>query len=479
VITIPLNQARNLIHQLTDLAVRSRFQNWLARKRHPGFAFDVSPPEEGSLLINPVYQQGELDQYGVHPISNLPPELLGEIFAHCLPPRIWQPPLPNVHEAPMLLCQVCSYWRELALSLPMLWSSFYGSTGHGSGRLSSIRLWIERSRTHPLFISVDLCQENPLTSSMMHLFLDNIHRWDDVAFCVGDKSAKDVLAIPGGSAHLLDSFGINAAECNTKTIDEISSIFLSFPNLRRLRWYSKSTPMALLGMTFSRLMHIKLLCNVPFNECICFIAQCSQIRDIEITHIEPSPVPLTLPIITLPHLSSLCVPVGISEFLDYFTLPSLRILGFGMLKLRNFENLAARSSFKLDTLHVSDSYNLTGEEVICYLRMPCLELLRELSIRASRLTDQTVSLLQWSEANNILPHLEILSIRRCDTTDGVFSDMVASRWRPNGVCQNNESPTSLKLIGGSFEGGFEKKQRVIDYSRMQEFEVNGLETDLY
>jgi F-box-like len=108
------------------------------RKRHPGLAFDVLPPEEGSLLLSPVYQQGELDQYGVH-LNNLPPELLGKIFIHCLPPRVWQPPFPKVREAPMLLCQVCRYWRELALSLPMLWSSVSGSMGHG---LEAFRQWL-------------------------------------------------------------------------------------------------------------------------------------------------------------------------------------------------------------------------------------------------------------------------------------------------------------------------------------------------
>jgi hypothetical protein len=158
---------------------------------------------------------------------------------------------------------------------------------------------------------------------MMFLFLDNIHRWRDVAFNVNDNTAKGLLTTPGVGAHLFDRFGIDVDKCCTEAMNEISSIFLSFPNLRHLRWYSSiSTPVALLGMAFPSLTHIRLLCPTPFNECVRFIVQCSQICKIEIYEVQPSPVPLILPtaIVTLPHLSSLVISNGISELLDYFTL---------------------------------------------------------------------------------------------------------------------------------------------------------------
>ncbi|KAF9480564.1 hypothetical protein BDN70DRAFT_877394 [Pholiota conissans] len=57
------------------------------------------------------------------PIENLPIDVLREIFTLCLP-RI---PLddafqPNLHEAPMLLCHICSFWRMVALTTPTLWN---------------------------------------------------------------------------------------------------------------------------------------------------------------------------------------------------------------------------------------------------------------------------------------------------------------------------------------------------------------------
>jgi hypothetical protein len=315
----------------------------------------------------------------------------------------------------------------------------------------------------------------------MRPFLDNIHRWVDVAFDVDDNCAKDLFAISGRSAHLLDRCGIYAPNCSTKTVDEISSILLSFPNLRRLQWSSKSAPTGLLGMAFSSLTHIKLLCPVPFNECIRFIAQCSQICDIRISKIEPSPVPLTLPIVTLPHLSSINISNGISELLDYFTLPSLRSLLLGQIRLRNFENLAARSLCKLDAFYLVDK-EATEEELIHCLRMPCLQSLRELHIISSRVTDQTLAVLRCStgsEANlksNILPYLEIFSSVTSGTTDGVFADMVASRWRPNQGSQEKDSPVSLKEIDISLYPG---EHHVIDRSRLQEFAASGLEVSSF
>ncbi|KAJ7192405.1 hypothetical protein GGX14DRAFT_315439, partial [Mycena pura] len=53
------------------------------------------------------------------PAHRLPPELIGQIFLHCLPHR--SNALMRTSEAPLLLCRICSVWRAVALSLPRLW----------------------------------------------------------------------------------------------------------------------------------------------------------------------------------------------------------------------------------------------------------------------------------------------------------------------------------------------------------------------
>ncbi|KAF9479255.1 hypothetical protein BDN70DRAFT_993614 [Pholiota conissans] len=58
------------------------------------------------------------------PVSKIPYDVLTEIFIHCLPPlSSWfDTQQPDVASAPMLLCQVCSCWRTVALSSGILWA---------------------------------------------------------------------------------------------------------------------------------------------------------------------------------------------------------------------------------------------------------------------------------------------------------------------------------------------------------------------
>ncbi|KAF8870925.1 hypothetical protein BD779DRAFT_1578404 [Infundibulicybe gibba] len=69
-------------------------------------------------------------------VHDLSPEVLGEIFLHCLPPDEWGSF--SACDAPWLLTKVCQSWRELALSTPLLWS-----------RLPSLKPW-RNSNAWPL-----------------------------------------------------------------------------------------------------------------------------------------------------------------------------------------------------------------------------------------------------------------------------------------------------------------------------------------
>ncbi|KAF9480772.1 hypothetical protein BDN70DRAFT_804690, partial [Pholiota conissans] len=61
------------------------------------------------------------------PIRRVPYDVLNEIFIQCLFPHSLRvderrPRLRLIQNAPMVLCQVCSSWRTMALSTPNLWS---------------------------------------------------------------------------------------------------------------------------------------------------------------------------------------------------------------------------------------------------------------------------------------------------------------------------------------------------------------------
>ncbi|KAJ6527717.1 hypothetical protein B0H19DRAFT_895512, partial [Mycena capillaripes] len=52
------------------------------------------------------------------PIRAIPPEILQEIFAACMPTRHCA--IMNPSQAPFLLGRVCSAWRKIAFSIPVL-----------------------------------------------------------------------------------------------------------------------------------------------------------------------------------------------------------------------------------------------------------------------------------------------------------------------------------------------------------------------
>src|ERR1700683_838801 len=97
----------------------------------------------------------------VAPVRCLPPEILSEIFLHCMDPR-WFGPEYNFHEnprldkMPLLLGEICSRWRSIALSTPRLWASFSLSIRpkYLNSDVELAKTWLSRSGTCPLSINL-------------------------------------------------------------------------------------------------------------------------------------------------------------------------------------------------------------------------------------------------------------------------------------------------------------------------------------
>ncbi|KAF8877067.1 hypothetical protein CPB84DRAFT_1852777 [Gymnopilus junonius] len=68
----------------------------------------------------------------------IPPDILGEIFQCCLPSDPLDHQQPDVTFGPMLLCQICSYWRSVALNSPLIWKHLY--------HVSKITVYVEGVR---------------------------------------------------------------------------------------------------------------------------------------------------------------------------------------------------------------------------------------------------------------------------------------------------------------------------------------------
>ncbi|KAK7461786.1 hypothetical protein VKT23_008218 [Stygiomarasmius scandens] len=130
------------------------------------------------------------------PIRRLPPEILSQIFDyHCQIPislegwnsNKWADDL--VVDAPALsLSQVCSFWRELSLSTPILWSSLrINLQWHmGYGPIQLLNLFLHYSGSTPLNLQVMLGYGDT-NSVIFDSLVDFSHRWQTVVLeCTGE-----------------------------------------------------------------------------------------------------------------------------------------------------------------------------------------------------------------------------------------------------------------------------------------------------
>ncbi|KAF9445967.1 hypothetical protein P691DRAFT_674583, partial [Macrolepiota fuliginosa MF-IS2] len=89
------------------------------------------------------------------PFRRLVPEILQEIFFHCLPTA--HNTVMSLEEAPLLLGRVCNHWRQVAYSTPKLWASIHiiaTLAESDEAREGAVSAWISRSGILPLSISM-------------------------------------------------------------------------------------------------------------------------------------------------------------------------------------------------------------------------------------------------------------------------------------------------------------------------------------
>ncbi|KAJ7639714.1 hypothetical protein DFH06DRAFT_1217681 [Mycena polygramma] len=103
--------------------------------------------------------QDELDDY-IYPVLTLPNEIVSEIFVHFLPVYPERPRKTGLL-SPVLLCQICRAWREIALSTPALWRAVGVfppkdmTSTKLEAELRALETWLTRSRSCPLSIKIE------------------------------------------------------------------------------------------------------------------------------------------------------------------------------------------------------------------------------------------------------------------------------------------------------------------------------------
>ncbi|KAL0070014.1 hypothetical protein AAF712_002911 [Marasmius tenuissimus] len=123
------------------------------------------------------------------PFRRLPADIWGEIFVHCLPRNQLNVAICTVEEAPLLLTTICRAWREVALTTPRLWNSVhifgtepptplqndYSHKARQAQVLQGIKMWLDRSGSLPLTLSICVADNTPpMSPSLSDQLSENV-----------------------------------------------------------------------------------------------------------------------------------------------------------------------------------------------------------------------------------------------------------------------------------------------------------------
>ncbi|KAJ7685663.1 hypothetical protein DFH06DRAFT_1463649 [Mycena polygramma] len=159
----------------------------------------------------------------------VPPEILAEIFCHCLPDdeEYITPDLIT----PLILCWICRQWRELALSTPRLWSSlcldFDLMIQRGAYETDFWRTWLSRAGGTPLSVILRSSQHVP--AGPIDLLLKTViglsQQWRRIEFTIEVDLARFIFPLKG-SFPLLETVDVFVLQ------DDLSISFSEAPKLR-------------------------------------------------------------------------------------------------------------------------------------------------------------------------------------------------------------------------------------------------------
>ncbi|TFK37576.1 hypothetical protein BDQ12DRAFT_736109 [Crucibulum laeve] len=387
-------------------------------------------------------------------IHTLPNELLEEIFLHCCSYTSDNHFVrPNSREAPLLLCQISSHWRQLAQSMPALWSSL--TLKHLSGLgfdLSIGRQWLNMSKDTSLSLEAASGYVPDVYKSLRYevyvedafsLVLENVHRWKILSVQLNDSLAARFLGVPDRSSPQLEGIKISIPRSISKdSMEALPSKLSSFKRLRRLTWSTRSTPSSFLSVPWSQLTHIEILCPLSPSTCLAILKQSLQAVDIYISCIKEADSSAIEQTIVLPNVKyfRLHSRSDAGEVLRHLTLPALHTLQLFNKRERRLtcdyqalEDFLVRSQCSLQQLIFTDLEG-TDEDIYHYLQLPILlsiplvifttmpltgrisDLLRSSSVRElqSRVQvhDRQVGWSPNSDDNIVLHHLKFITLFR-------------------------------------------------------------------
>ena len=459
--------------------------------------------EPGPFLTPfPLLAPQTADEGHVSLINGLPVELLAEIFWDFVrdtsddksattkglakPNAHKVPPFRKPYGDPIILGTVCKFWRNVALSIPGLWSTIYITTNHPHF-LKRLPLYLSRCGSEPLTLSLHISRPPPQYRTSIQERLKCLSQYEDLlgsALYVIPRCRRLYLDLqwevqnpnaPFYHAHplMLEEFSANfSGTWDTRKVTKFCTFLEASPQLKRLRWQglrgnanSTATHKLLQCISTESIRDLELCDFHRFDEMLGFLRKCNDLETFSCyaakppqpsmalvlygTNAPPGPPPFTvlgrlhtlslLSISALDHVFGLLILPSLKRFtIDHcWDMESVESqhstyadIGWDALK-----SLLERSQCNVRSLE----YRRHGEHdeapfvnesaLVRFLESPGAQWLEELSISAA-IGDGTLRALTLRPGKTpTCPNLKKVVVGGCRSTDGVWSDMVLSRSR--------------------------------------------------
>ncbi|KAF7315971.1 F-box domain-containing protein [Mycena indigotica] len=231
----------------------------------------------GDLDTQESYQQQfEANRALMSPLRRMPLDIIQEIFAWCLP--MDENYRMNVDAAPLLLGRICSSWREIAYSTPLLWSKLHveepETYSYGGrkiqptkpllaklrGRREATTEWLMRSGSCPLSISF-ACREQfaDFERSILPALVPFTSRWEHISITATTEILPHIAHITAEEVPLLKSLHLVEIFANNRLgLVERPWELLAAPNLTTLRMLMHFFDESLFTVQWANLVNLEI-----------------------------------------------------------------------------------------------------------------------------------------------------------------------------------------------------------------------------
>ncbi|KAJ7267506.1 hypothetical protein C8J57DRAFT_1327903 [Mycena rebaudengoi] len=352
----------------------------------------------------------KVDPSIVYPVLTLPSEVVSEIFIRLNDDARARP---SAAQAPLLLCNICSLWRTVAIRTPALWSSLelsFKFSLFGTAFLDLLELWLSRSGSHPLSLSLSYDEytasnRRQRINQLVQVLMQHSPQWEDVELKLPWITEFHQFK---GNFPLLNSLAVSHPRPPPSNCPPVTAFADATPRLARVQ-LAVGCGLHPVVLPWPRLRVLRCE-SLHVEDCVRLLLQTKQVVEVTLylteapaRNSDPGPFVLS----SLRHLHLLREERHL-DLLEHLTLPALETLSisFEHHDIPRFISFLSRSSCALQQI-IFDAWRFNeGELLQCFAAMPALT---ELKLwRPQYFTDAFLS--QLADPATLLPMLRSLEL---------------------------------------------------------------------